>query len=372
MSAVYLDYGSTALTRPEVIEAVSATLTEGGNPSAVHAMGRRARLRVENARAAVAALVGAAPTQVVFSSGGTESTAQAVASAIAAGCERLIVSATEHPCVAETAAASGTALEILGVDGRGVVDLAELQAMLARPGRAMVAVHLANNESGVIQPLAEIRGLTEAAGAWLHVDAVQAAGKMPIDMDALGCHTLTLSAHKLGGPQGVGALIARDGAEVIRVLHGAGQERGLRAGTENVSGIVGFGVAAECSARDLDAAVAHAAWRDEAEARVKAVGAFVVGEGAPRLPNTLFMAVADWPSPQQLITMDLQELMISAGSACSSGKAKPSKAMTAMGLHDLALGAIRVTGGWGTSREDWIRFADAWTAAYAARRQRAA
>ena len=203
---------------------------------------RQARARVETARARVADLVGADPTAVVFSSGGTESNAQAVASAIAAGCERLIVSATEHPCVAEAANASGVPVEILPVDTSGVVDLAWLAGALGRPGRALVAIHHANNESGVIQPIAEAAVLVRAAGGWLHVDAIQTAGKIPVDMRALGADTLTLSAHKLGGPQGVGALISKDGAPIVRTLHGAGQERGLRAGTENVPGIAGFGV----------------------------------------------------------------------------------------------------------------------------------
>ena len=154
------------------------------------------------------------------------------------------------------------------------------------------------------------------------------------------------------------------GREAVKILHGAGQERGLRAGTENTPGIVGFGVAAECAARDLPEAMAHAAWRDAAQSKVKAAGATIVGEAAPRLPNTLFMAVEGWDSPQQLITLDLAGVMISAGSACSSGKTKPSKTMLAMGLEPLATGAVRVSGGWGTTEQDWIRFADAWVAAW--------
>ena len=362
--SVYLDYNASGLVRPEVCEAMGEALADGGNPNAVHAAGRRARARVENARAKVAELVGADPTAIVFSSGGTESNAQAVASALAAGCERVIVSATEHPCVAEAAAVSGAPVEVLPVDGEGVVDLAWLADALKRPGRALVAIHHANNESGVIQPIAEAAKLVHAAGGWLHVDAIQSAGKIPVDMRALDADSLTLSAHKLGGPQGVGALVLRAGREAVKILHGAGQERGLRAGTENTPGIAGFGVAADCAARDLPEAMAHASWRDAAEAKVKAAGATIVGAGAPRLPNTLFMAVEGWDSPQQLITLDLAGIMISAGSACSSGKTKPSKTMLAMGLEPLATGAVRVSGGWGTTEQDWIRFADAWVAAW--------
>ncbi|MFN4287131.1 MAG: cysteine desulfurase family protein [Brevundimonas sp.] len=370
MSAIYLDYNASGLVRPPVQNLMAEVLAEGGNPNAVHALGRRARARVETARAQVAALVGADPTAVTFSSGGTESNAQAVASAIASGCQRLIVSATEHPCVAEAAVHSGVPVEIVGVGPDGLVDLDQLAALLNERGPALVAIHHANNESGVIQPIAEAARLVRDAGGWLHVDAIQSAGKIAVDMTALGADSLTLSGHKLGGPQGTGALVLKEGRAPVRILHGAGQERGYRAGTENVPGIAGFGLAAELAMAELDETGAHALWRDEAEARVRAAGATIIGEGAPRLPNTLFMAVADWESPQQLISLDLAGVMISAGSACSSGKTKPSKTLMAMGLEPLALGAVRVSGGWGTSREHWQRFAEVWTRAYGAHRAR--
>lgn len=372
MSAIYLDYNASGLVRPEVLEAMTRALADNGNPSAVHAAGRRARARVETARAQVAELVGADATAVVFVSGGTEANAQGVASALAAGGERLIVSATEHPCVAETAANAGAPVEVLPVDAKGVIDLDWLDAALKRPGRAVVAIHHANNESGVIQPIAEAARLVRAAGGWLHVDAIQSAGKVPVDVRALDADSLTLSAHKLGGPQGVGALVFKEGVSGVRILHGAGQERGLRAGTENVPGIVGFGVAADCAVRDLEAMGSHVAWRDAAQARVKTAGATIIGEDAERLPNTLFMAVEGWDSPQQLITLDLAGVMVSAGSACSSGKVKPSKTISAMGLDALATGGVRVSGGWGTTEGDWVRFADAWVAAYDKHKARAA
>ncbi|MBX3476630.1 MAG: cysteine desulfurase [Brevundimonas sp.] len=370
--SVYLDYNASALVRPEVQDVMAKALADNGNPSAVHAAGRRARARVETARAQVAALVGADATAVVFSSGGTESNAQALLSALAAGCERLIVCATEHPCVAEAATASGKPVKMLPVNRDGVVDLNRLRELLGQPGRAVVAIHHANNESGAIQPIAEAARLVRSAGGWLHVDAIQSAGKIPVDMAALGADSLTLSAHKLGGPQGVGALVLKEGREAVRMIHGAGQERGLRAGTENVPGIAGFGAAADCAARDLAASQAHVAWRDAAEARVKAAGATIIAEGAPRLPNTLFMAAPGWDSPQQLITLDLMGVMVSAGSACSSGKTKPSRAILATGLVDLATNGIRISGGWGTTEADWIRFADAWLEAWGKRRARAA
>ena len=370
--SVYLDYNASALTRPEVQAEVAKALADNGNPSAVHAAGRRSRARIETARAKVAELVGADPTAVVFNSGGTEANAQGIHSALATGFERLIVSATEHPCVAETAANAGVPVEVASVDENGLVDLVWLEQVLARPGRAVVAIHHANNESGVIQPIAEAAALVRTAGGWLHVDAIQSAGKIAVDMRELDADSLTLSAHKLGGPQGVGALVLKEGRAGVRILHGVGQERGLRAGTENVAGIAGFGVAAECAMRDLSQASDHAAWRDAAAAAVKSAGAVVIGEGAPRLPNTLFLAVEGWDSPQQLIMLDLAGVMVSAGSACSSGKVKPSKTISAMGLDALARGAVRVSGGWSTVEGDWIRFADAWSSAYIKHRTRQA
>ena len=374
MSPVYLDYNASALVRPEVQDVIAKALADNGNPSAVHAAGRRARARVETARGHVADLVGADPTSIIFSSGGTESNAQAIASALADGCERLIVCATEHPCVAEAAMASGKPVKVLPVDANGVVVLSKLEALLRLPGRAVVAIHHANNESGVIQPIREAARLVRAAKGWLHVDAIQSAGKIAVDMRALDADSLTLSAHKLGGPQGVGALVMREGLSARAIVLGAGQERGLRAGTENVPGIAGFGVAAQCAVRDLSGVAEHQAWRDAAQAAVEAAGATIMGRGADarlgRLPNTLFMAVADWDSPQQLITMDLMGIMVSAGSACSSGRTKPSRAIVGMGRLDLATGGVRISGGWGTTQDDWSRFATAWVGAYEKHRAR--
>jgi len=367
---VYLDYNASALVRPEVLVAMTKALADNGNASAVHAAGRRARGRIETARAQVADLVGADPTAVIFTSGGTEANAQGLASALASGCERMIVCATEHPCIAEAAIASGKPVKVLPVDARGVIDLNKLAELLSKPGRAVVAIHHANNESGVIQPITEAARLVRAARGWLHVDAIQSAGKIAVDIRALGADSLTLSAHKLGGPQGVGALVMREGLTASKILHGAGQERGLRAGTENTPGIAGFGVAADCARAGLATVEAHRPWRDAAEAIVKAAGAAIVGEGAPRLPNTLFLAVTDWDSPRQLITLDLAGVMVSGGSACNSGKTKPSRTILATGRLDLASGGLRASGGWGTSADDWSRFATAWSEAYRAHRAR--
>jgi cysteine desulfurase len=370
--SVYLDYNASGLIRPEVLEAMTAVLADGGNASAVHALGRKARARIETARAQVGALVGADPTAVIFSSGGTESNGQGLASALAAGCERLIVSATEHPCILEAAVASGKPVKMLPVDTHGVIQPGKLSELLRLPGKAVVAIHHANNESGVIQPIATAARIVREAGGWLHVDAVQSAGKIPVDMRALGADSLTLSAHKLGGPQGVGALIMGEGRSAVAIVHGAGQERGMRGGTENVAGVAGFGVAAESALRDLPLAEAHRPWRDAAEKAVTGAGAVIIGAAVERLPNTLFMAVADWDSPQQVITLDLAGIMASGGSACSSGKTKPSRAILATGRGDLAAGGVRASGGWSTTEDDWIRFAATWANAYAAQRERIA
>ena len=370
MTGTYLDYNASGLVRPEAVTAATEALADNGNPSAVHAAGRRQRARIETARAEVAALVGADPQSVIFSSGGTESNSQAMNSAVRSGFDRLIIGATEHPCVAEAAAMSGCEVVVIPVDGRGVVSLSDIEAALKASGKAWVSIHHANNESGVIQPIAEIAALVRAQGGWLHVDAVQSAGKIPARMDALGCDTLTLSAHKLGGPQGVGCLVAGSRATVHKTLFGAGQERGLRAGTENGPGLAGFGTAARSARTELEAGMDHSAWRDAAADRLKAHGCVVAGDGVDRLPNTLFVATPGWSSMAQLMALDLDGVMVSGGSACSSGKSKPSTALVAMGLDDLATSAIRVSGGWGTTEADWIRFADVWEAAYAKHRAR--
>jgi len=364
MTSLYMDGNATAPVRPEAAEAVAAVLAAGGNPSSVHAAGRAARARIETARAYVAALVGAKPQAVVFTSGGTEANALAIESAVAAGSRRLIVSAIEHACVLETAKASGAAVEVLPVNGEGLADLDWLAKRLARwdgaDGAPFVALMLANNETGVIQPIAEAAALVHAAGGWLHVDAVAAAGRIPVDMAALVADTLALSAHKLGGPQGVGALAAAPRATLSRRLHGGGQERGNRAGTENGPGIAGFGAAASAAMRDLDEAGAQADWRDAAEARLEAEGAVVFGARWPRLPNTLCVAAPDYTAELQVIALDLAGVMVSAGSACSSGKVAPSAVLTAMGHAEHAGSSIRASGSWATIAADWARFADAW------------
>jgi cysteine desulfurase len=364
MSGVYLDYNATAPVRAEAIEAIGRAIQVGGNPSSVHAVGRAARALVEDARGAVAALIGAPASTVVFVSGGTEANALAIESARAAGARRLIVSAVEHDSVLETARQSGAEVDVLPVDREGLADLAWLEDRLSRWGpawgRPFVALMLANNETGVIQPVARAAEIVRAADGWLHVDAIQAAGKITVDSRALGADTLSVSAHKLGGPQGVGALTFGPRASLVRRQHGGGQERGRRAGTENVIGIAGFGAAARASMNGLAALQGQAAWRDVAAEQLAAAGAVIVGAGAERLPNTLCFATPGFSAELQVMGLDLAGAMVSSGAACSSGKVKPSHVLSAMGLADLAGCAVRASGGWATRPGDWNRLVEAW------------
>ena len=362
--AVYLDYNATAPVRPEVKAAVNAAMDVLGNPASVHAAGRAARALVENSRAVVADLVAVKPASITFTSGGTESNALAIESAVLAGFDRVIVGATEHSAVAENARVKAAALEVWPVDADGRANLDWLAEALQRPGRALVCLMLANNETGVIQPVAEASALVRAADGWLHVDAVGAVGKISVDFNALGADTMALVSHKLGGPFGVGALAAGPRSKLSRLIHGGGQEQGRRGGAENVSGIAGFAAAVAASARDLPAMATQADWRDCLQARLKAVGATVFGETVARLPQTLGVAMDGFPATLQIMNLDLAGVMISAGPACSSGKLKPSSTIIAMGREDLADNTIRVSGGWATTADDWTRCGDAWLAAY--------
>ena len=377
--SLYLDHNATARVRPQAIAAMTHVLTHVGNPSSIHAAGRSARAVMEQAREDIGALIAAPASTVIFTSGGTEANAIALESAVAAGSKRLIVSAIEHDSIQETSRVLGVEVEVLPVDNNGVADLNRLRARLERwdaaDGKPFVALMLANNETGVIQPIAEAAAIVRAADGWLHVDAIQAAGKIPVDSRALGADTLSISAHKLGGPQGVGALTFGPRATLSRRQHGGGQERGRRGGTENLPGIAGFGAAAVAARAGLDDYQARAAWRDAAAERLKAAGGVVMGEAAPRLPNTLCIATPGYTSDLQVMGLDLAQVMISAGSACSSGKVKASPVLTAMGQGDLASCAIRVSGGWDTTEAEWNRFADVWLEArarHAARRKEVA
>ncbi|MCA3738969.1 MAG: cysteine desulfurase [Phenylobacterium sp.] len=360
-AGVYLDHCATSPLRPEARAAMAAAFDVTGNPSSVHASGRAARALLEEARARVAILAGAPSAAVTFTSGGTEANVLAIRSAVAAGARRLLISAIEHDCVREAALASGVETVEVPVRPEGIIDLGALQAVLDAPsaagGPVFLALMAANNETGVIQPTREAAERVRAAGGWLHVDAVQAAGRTPVELDVLGADSLALSAHKLGGPQGIGALVAGARTRIVRDIPGGGQEHGRRAGTQNLIGAAGFGAAVEAA---LASPRPGPGARDAAAAAVEAAGALVVGAAAPRLDDVLCIAIRDLPSEIQVMGLDLSGVQVSAGAACSSGKVRPSRVLEAMGLGDLAGCAIRLSGGWSTRPEDWRIAAETW------------
>lgn len=363
----YLDYNASAPLRPQARDAMATAmdvLSAGGNPSSVHRAGRMARRLVEDARREVAQLALAVPDEVVFTSGGTEANSQAILGTLASGaCTRLIVSATEHPSVLDAARTSGGDLTILPVDAQGVVSLDDLdQALAEDPRPALVCVMASNNETGTIQPIPQIVERVTEAGGRLHVDAVQHAGKLSLS-PLVGAHTMALSAHKIGGPQGVGALIIRGKGRVEPLLRGGGQELRRRAGTENVIGIAGFGAVAGVAADDLPRHLSLAPRRDELEARTLSIStgtghaAAVICPAADRLPNTTCLAFDGVKAETLLMALDLSGVCVSSGSACSSGKVAHSHVLAAMGVRDgLAAGAVRVSMGWDTQAEDVDRF----------------
>ncbi|MDE2134495.1 MAG: cysteine desulfurase [Alphaproteobacteria bacterium] len=360
---IYLDHNATAPLRPQARDAMEIALGIGANPSSVHARGRAAHAVVERARAQVAALAGARIEDVVFTSGGSEANALALHGAIHGAADqgaritRLFVSAMEHESVLANAAAlaermAGLRLEIVAVTRDGVVDLESLRTLLREgKGRTLVALMAANNETGVVQPIAEAAEMTREAGALLFVDGVQAAGKIALP----SADYVSLSAHKIGGPQGAGALILRQGAPFAAQILGGGQEFGRRAGTENLSGIAGFGAASEIAARELPHAGRMAAMRDRFEDGLKRVAPDAVVFGGPvaRLANTSNFALPGLPAETALMALDADGVMLSSGAACSSGKVKPSHVLAAMGVgDDLSRCALRASFGWNSAEAD--------------------
>jgi cysteine desulfurase len=360
--AVYLDHNATTTVRPAAAEAVAAALSLTGNASSVHGFGRAVRRAVEDAREAVAALVGAAPADVVFTSGGTEANNLALRGS---GRERILVSAVEH----ESVLMAGAGAALIPVDSDGVVDLDALDSLLAGEGTpALVSVMLANNETGVVQPVAGIAGVARRFGALVHCDAVQAAGKIPVDMSALGVDMLSLSAHKIGGPAGVGALVVADSVPLSPIVFGGGQERGRRMGTENFSGIAGFGAAAREARKGVDGFAELGRLRDGLERRILALSpeTRIFGAGAERLPNTSCLTMPGMASETQVMALDLAGVAVSAGSACSSGKVQASHVLAAMNADAAqAASAIRASLGWNSTAQDVDAFVDAWSALHA-------
>jgi cysteine desulfurase len=368
-SMIYADYNATAPVRPEAKTAMLAALEVGANPSSVHGPGRAARKLLEQARAQVGLAIGARAQDVIFTSGGTEASALAL-NGVVAQLERkctLLVSAIEHEAVIKNAGYAGVAVETAYVTAQGTLDLNWLRDRFAkwdqaRDGLPVLAIMLANNETGVIQPVAEAAAMVREAGGLTHCDAVQGLGKVMVNVGLLGVDYLALSAHKVGGPQGVGALWVRSGAPLKPVLFGGGQERSLRSGTENLTGIAGFGAATEAAIRDMPALQALAGPRDAMEARlVSEAGVSVFGADVDRLAQTSNFAIPGFRAETQVMAMDLAGIAVSSGSACSSGKVKRSLVLSAMGVEDdLAESAIRVSFGWDTQPSDFDKTAEAW------------
>jgi cysteine desulfurase len=366
---IYADYNATAPLRPEAREAMIAAMDVGANPSSVHGPGRAARKLLETARAQVGVAIGGRAQDIVFTSGGTEANALAL-HGVVAQLERkctLLVSAIEHEAVVKNAGYAGVGVETAYVTPLGTLDLDWLRERLgkwdhARDGPPILAIMLANNETGVIQPVAEAAAMVREAGGLTHCDAVQGLGKIMVNVGLLGVDYLALSAHKVGGPQGVGALWVRSGAPLKPVLFGGGQERSLRSGTENLSGIAGFGAAAEAGMRDMGKLQELSAARDAMEARlVSEAGVTVFGKGTERLAQTSNFAIAGFRAETQVMAMDLGGVAVSSGAACSSGKVKRSLVLAAMGADDaLAESAVRLSFGWDSKPEDFERVAEAW------------
>jgi len=360
--ATYLDWNANAPMRPEAIEAVAAALPLCGNPSSVHRFGRRARQAIEVARESVAALVNAAAEDVIFTSGGTESNNLALKGFPE---RRVLVSAIEHDSVLGAAPEAAR----IPVKPSGVVDLEALETLLDADKRpALVSVMFANNETGVIQPVAEVARIAHAHQALYHCDAVQGPGKALVDFRAIGADLMTISAHKIGGPMGTGALIARSNLALKPLVAGGGQERGRRGGTENFPGIVGFGAGAKLAAAEAGVMSRVAALRDRAQHALQAAAraAKVYGGEVPRLPNTLSISMPGVASATQVMALDLDGVMVSAGAACSAGKVTRSHVLDAMSVPRAeAECAIRITLGWSTDAADIDHLVEAWTALYA-------
>ena len=370
---VYLDWNATTPLRPEARQAMAAAWEVAGNPSSVHAEGRQARRLMEDARAAIAAAVGARPQDAVFTSGGTEANALALTPGLRRGAggpvRRLLVSAIEHTSVLAGGRFQADAVAAIQATGAGMVDLDHLSTLLADGPPALVSVMLANNETGAIQPVAEVADIVHRGGGLLHVDAIQALGKIPFDIRSIQADLVTLSAHKVGGPKGVGALVmAEDVQGLDPLLRGGGQELGRRAGTENVAGVAASGAAVTAALAALEGDAARL--RDLRNLLEKGLGEtpgmIVFSEGMPRLPNTTLFTVPGLKAETAVIGFDLAGIAVSSGSACSSGKVQPSHVLEAMGIgKELAQGAVRLSLGWSTSAADidlalkaWRKLAD--------------
>ncbi|MHB0767598.1 cysteine desulfurase family protein [Bradyrhizobium sp. 5.13L] len=367
-SRVYLDWNATTPLRAEARSAMLAAWDLAGNPSSVHAEGRAARRLVEEARAMLAAAVGALPRNVVFTSAGTEANALALSPGLrgplGGPVERLLVSAVEHASVLAGGRFPADKIGLIEVTRSGVVDLDHLKMQLKDGPPALVSIMAANNETGALQPIAEAASIVHAAGGLLHTDAIQALGKIPFDINSVGADLATFSAHKIGGPKGVGALVMAEGiAGMDPVLRGGGQELNRRAGTENVPGIAGFGAAVKAALQTLPEDVNRmTTLRDRLENGLRGIAAATIfADDVERLPNTVLFTAAGLKAETAVIGFDLEGIAVSSGSACSSGKVQPSHVLSAMGCDPaVAQGAVRLSLGWSTEPEDIKRALEAW------------
>jgi cysteine desulfurase len=365
---VYLDWNATTPLRPEARQAMAAAWDLAGNPSSVHAEGRQARRLVEGARAAISGAVGARPQDVVFTSGGTEANALALTPGLRRGvgepAQRLLVSAIEHTSVLSGGRFPPEAIGTIQVTGSGLIDIDHLRRLLAVGRPALVSVMLANNETGALQPVGEVADIVHEAGGLLHVDAIQALGKIPFDIKSLRADLITFSAHKVGGPKGVGALVLAEETQGLEpLLRGGGQELGRRAGTENVAGIAAFGAATTAAMAALagDISRLHALRERLENGLQQTPGMIVFSAEVPRLPNTTLFTVPGLKAETAVIGFDLGGIAVSSGSACSSGKVQPSHVLAAMGFgKELAQGAVRLSMGWSTSEADIDLALEAW------------
>ena len=359
---VYLDYNASALMRPRVADMMRDIMSAPGNASSIHGFGRSARKHIEWAREQVAALAGTHPNYVTFTSGATEAN-NAVLKHFSG--KRILVSAIEHPSVLESAPQA----ERIPVNKDGLIDLGGFEKLLNGDEVALISVMLVNNETGVIQPIEELVRLARARHprVFFHTDAVQAAGKIQIDLAMLGVDYLSLSAHKMGGPHGAGALLCTPGSEPVPFIHGGGQEKRQRAGTENVAAIAGFGLAAEIALAEIPAYQKLSDLRDELERTLQqaAPEITIFGQSAPRVANTSNIGLPGIAANTQLMNLDIEGIAVSSGSACSSGTVKPSHVLEAMHAGpNLTSHALRISMGWDTKPEDTKRLAEAWLKMY--------
>lgn len=363
--AIYLDYNATAPIRPEVIKVMVEVMEEGGNPSSIHSIGRKAKSRMEEARSTIAGMINCRPQMIVFTSGGTEANNMAVFSS---GKSRMITTNAEHDSIRSVSDRFDGTVDVLSVDQDGIIDLDELEKLLEKGGEnTIISVLYANNETGVLQDVKAISEIAHAAGALVHIDAIQALAKVPLDFMALGVDMMSISSHKTGGPQGVGALVALEKLPVRSFILGGGQEVGRRGGTENIAGIAGFAKAVSMVPESLEKMNELEAWRDEIEEKLQehASQACFLGKNARRLPNVSTIYMPGVTSETQVMNFDLDKICISSGSACSSGKVKSSHVIDAMSSDkNIATSTIRMSLGWGSEHSNVDAFIASWKKQY--------